>query len=203
MDLCKKRKLCYVLIALKTYPEARSDLKDQLTKELKKLKHYMEYFTPSTNYILYHKQLVYIQLYNTIEWFLDDNSTVRDILGVDYNKVFVTMCNLLKDNDNRDMKTTMFDIANFYTGLYYTSNSFINRWPETQHCPSCTIDINHYGPGRKHNLCDNDRESDPELPSMSFINVTSPTENVCAHMISHEEINPMVILLKYIDDHML
>ena len=201
MDLCKKRKLCYVLIALKSYPQARLDQAGKLTVELEKLKYFMKHFTPSTNKILYHKQLVYIQLYNTIEWFLDDNRTEGHILGTDFNHVFHTLCDLLKDDPYRDLKQMMIDIANHYTGIYYTSNSLENRSADTHNCPSCTIDVTHYGTGRKHNLCDNDRASDPELPSMSFINLVSPDDNICAHMISHEEINSIVLLLKYIDDH--
>ena len=199
-DLCKKRKLCYVLIALKNTPEARIDLKDNLTLCLRKLKYFLDNFTPASNWMLFQKQLTYIQLYNTIQWFLDDDSTISDILGVDFRKVFDTIVNLLK-LENIDLKEEMFQVANIYTGVYYTDSSFQNTSiaEEEEDCPSCIIDINHYGMGRKYNLCGNTPESDPELPSMSFINSITPN-NICSHMISHEEINPLIFLLKHIDN---
>lgn len=199
-DLCRKRKLCYVLIALKNTPKARLDLKDELTISLANLQHYIKHFTPSTNQVLFYKQLMYIQLYNTIRWFLDENSTVSDILGVDFDEVFEEMCNLLKvDDGDCDLKELMIRIANIYTAIYYTNSSLQNT-SIANDCPCCIIDINHYGIGRKHNLCGNSIESDPELPSMSFINLIAPND-VCAHMISHEEINPLILLLKYVDDN--
>ena len=201
--LCRNRKLCYVLIALKKTPKARSELKDELTMWLGKLKHFVEKFTPSTNLVLFHNQLTYIQLYNTINWFLDDNSTVQDILGVNFNDVFDEMCNLLKvDDDNNnigDLKDLMINIASFYTGIYYTDSSLKNASSLVNDCPCCVLDVNLYGTGRKHNICGNSPESDPELPSMTFIHKISPYD-ACAHMISHEEINRLIKLLKYLDD---
>lgn len=200
-ELCRYRKLCYVLIALKNSPQAREDLRDQLTEEMAKLEYYVDNFTPASNQVLFNKQLVYIQLFNTIRWFLDDSTTVSDILGVNFEEVYDLIHTLLKvDYNNRNFKELTIKVANIYTGIYYTTSSLENA--STNDCESCTIDINHYGMGRKYNLCMNNSESDPELPSQSFTHLISPN-NVCAHLISHEEIHPLVLLLKFIDDNIL
>ena len=203
--LCRLRRLCHILIALKKTPAARRDLHDGLTRALGKLQQYTQKMTPSTNMVIFYKQLTYLQLATIIDWFVnDEDDDLSSILGTDFDVAYNELIelNTVRDDDDAalDIKAAMKRVAHIFTGIYYTTSSLQQQTllRRGDVCPSCVNDLNHYGIGRKHNLCNNDPDSDPELPSMSFVNVMH--ENICVHLISNEEITPFVFLLKHMDD---